>query len=107
VLWAGYDLATRTALPTDWRIWAVMALVGLIGTLVGHALFVIAVRTIRPSAAGIVATAEPIFAGLIAFAVLGDRLEPLQAVGAAIVVSGIVTVQLSAREPVMAEAVLQ
>jgi len=107
VLWAGYDLATRTALPTDWRIWAVMALVGLVGTLVGHALFVIAVRTIRPSAAGIVATAEPIFAGLIAFAVLGDRLEPLQLVGAAIVISGIVTVQLSAREPVMAEAVLQ
>jgi DME family drug/metabolite transporter len=107
LLWAGYDLLSRTPLPSDWRIWAVMALVGLIGTLVGHALFVIAVRTIRPSAAGIVATAEPVFAGLIAFVVLGDRLEPLQLMGAAIVIAGIVTVQLSTREPAVAAAVLQ
>src|SRR5437763_11243733 len=76
LLWVGYDVVTRTGLPADWRIWAVMALVGLVGTLVGHALFVMALRTIRPSSAGIVATAEPIFAGLIAYVAFADRLEP-------------------------------
>ena len=106
VLWAGYDLLTATALPSDWRVWAVMALVGLIGTLVGHALFVVAVRTIRPSTAGIIATAEPVFAGLIAFIAFGDRLEPLQLFGAAVIIGGIAIVQLGAREPEPAVAAI-
>ena len=93
VLWAAYDLATHVSLPGDWRIWGVMALVGLVGTVVGHALFVMAVRTIRPSSAGIVSTAEPVFAGIIAFFVLGDRLQPLQIAGALVIIAGIVTVQ--------------
>jgi len=70
-----------------------MAVVGLIGTLAAHGLFVWALRTIRPSSAGIVSTAEPVFAGLIAFLVLGDRLQPLQVLGAAVIVAGIIIVQ--------------
>lgn len=93
LMWTAYDLVTRTPLPREPQIWLAMALIGLLGTLVAHGLFVLALRTIRPSSAGIVSTAEPVFAGLIAFLLLGDRLEPLQVVGAAIVVAGIVTVQ--------------
>ena len=70
-----------------------MALVGLIGTLTAHGLFVWALRTIRPSSAGIVSTAEPVFAGLIAFLILGDQLQPLQVAGAAVIVAGIIIVQ--------------
>jgi DME family drug/metabolite transporter len=99
LLWAGFDAVTGTALPADWRIWAVMGLLGLIGTLVAHGLFVMALRTIRPSSAGIVATAEPVFAGLIAFLVLGDRLQPLQVLGAAVIVAGIITVQAGSHDP--------
>ena len=93
LLWAAFDVISSTRLPTDWRIWAVMALLGLIGTLAAHGLFVLALRTIRPSSAGIVATAEPVFAGLIAFLVLGDRLQLLQVFGAAVIVAGIIAVQ--------------
>ncbi len=93
LLWAVFDVATDTALPADWRIWVVMGLLGLIGTLLAHGLFVMALRTIRPSAAGIVATAEPVFAGLIAFLVFGDKLQPLQLLGAGVIVAGIITVQ--------------
>ncbi len=93
LLWAAFDVVSGIRLPADWRVWAVMALLGLLGTLVAHALFVLALRTIRPSSAGIVATAEPVFAGLIAFFVLGDRLQPLQVLGAAVIVAGIITVQ--------------
>ena len=93
IMWAVFDLVSGTALPPDWRIWVVMALVGLIGTLAAHGLFVWALRTIRPSSAGIVSTAEPVFAGLIAFLVLGDRLQPLQVFGAAVIVAGIIIVQ--------------
>lgn len=107
LLWIGFDAVTGTAPPSDWRIWGVMALVGLVGTLVPHALFVMALRTIRPSSAGIVATAEPVFAGLIAFLVLGDRLQLLQVAGAAVIVAGIITVQAGNREDPIAAPVLQ
>ena len=107
LLWAGFDLATGTAPPVDWRIWAVMALLGLAGTLLPHGLFIMALRTIRPSSAGIVATAEPVFAGAIAYLAFGDRLQPLQLMGAAIIIAGIVIVQAATPEPVMATAPLQ
>jgi drug/metabolite transporter (DMT)-like permease len=97
LLWAAFDVVSGTHLPSDWRVWAVMALLGLLGTLVAHGLFVLALRTIRPSSAGIVATAEPVFAGLIAFFVLGDRLQPLQVLGAAVIVAGIITVQAGSK----------
>lgn len=100
VMWAVYDLALRPPLPTQAGVWAAMALVGLFGTLVAHGLFVLALRTIRPSRAGIVGTAEPVFAGLIAFLVFRDGLQPLQLLGAAVVIGGIVLVQLGGDEVV-------
>jgi drug/metabolite transporter (DMT)-like permease len=106
VLWLAYDAITLSAPPTGWKVWAVMALVGLFGTLIGHALFVIALRTIRPSLAGIVATAEPVFAGLIAWLFLADHLQALQIVGAAVILSGIVMVQLLTRQPVIGAPVM-
>ena len=107
LLWAGFDIVTGTAPPVDWRIWVVMALLGLIGTLLPHGLFVMALRTIRPSSAGIVATAEPVFAGVIALLAFGDQLQPLQLIGAAIIIAGIIIVQATTSEPVMATAPLQ
>jgi drug/metabolite transporter (DMT)-like permease len=107
LLWAGFDIVSGTALPSDWRVWAVMALLGLLGTLVAHGLFVWALRTIRPSTAGIISTAEPVFAGLIAFLVLGDRLQPLQVAGAALIVAGIITVQAGSHDAALAAPPIQ
>jgi drug/metabolite transporter (DMT)-like permease len=106
-MWALFDVAAQTSLPADWRIWLAMALIGLIGTLVPHGLFVLALRTIRPSSAGIVATAEPVFAGLIAFIFLGDRLEPLQVLGAAVIVAGIIAVQAGSTELAVSTPAIQ
>ena len=97
VLWAVFDAVSGTALPADLRVWAVMALLGLVGTLLAHGLFVMALRSIRPSVAGIIATAEPVFAGLIAYLVLSDRLQPLQILGAAVIIAGIIAVQAGNR----------
>jgi drug/metabolite transporter (DMT)-like permease len=107
LLWAAFDVVSGTHLPSDWRVWAVMALLGLLGTLVAHGLFVLALRTIRPSSAGIVATAEPVFAGLIAFFVLGDRLQPLQVLGAAVIVAGIITVQAGSKDAALTAPPIQ
>ncbi|HVS05031.1 MAG TPA: DMT family transporter [Candidatus Dormibacteraeota bacterium] len=45
LLWAAFDVVSGTHLPTNWRIWVAMALLGLVGTLVAYGLFVLAVRT--------------------------------------------------------------
>lgn len=98
-VWMLYDLALRPALPTSLAVWGAMALIGLLGTLVPFGLEVAALRTLRPSLVGIVATAEPVFAGLIAFFVLKDVLEAPQVLGAVVVLGGIVVVQLGTDEP--------
>lgn len=107
VLWVAFDAISGNAPPADWRIWVVMALVGLAGTLLAHGLFVLALRSIRPSSAGIVATAEPVFAGLIAFFIFADRLQPLQVLGAAVIVGGIITVQAGGQDAAVTAPVLQ
>lgn len=107
LLWAVFDTLTGTAVPANWRIWVVMGIVGLLGTLAAHGLFVLALRTIRPSSAGIVATAEPVFAGLIAFLILGDRLQPLQVLGAAVIVAGIIIVLAASKDAAIAAGPIQ
>jgi drug/metabolite transporter (DMT)-like permease len=76
-----------------------MAVIGLVSTLLPFGLEVAALQMLRPSLVGIVATAEPVFAGLIAFFLLRDVLELPQVAGAALVLAGTVVVQLGAGEP--------
>jgi drug/metabolite transporter (DMT)-like permease len=70
--------------------------VGLLGTLLPFALAVGAVRVISAATAGIAATAEPVFAAAFAWLLLGQRLNPAQLAGAALVVAGVVLAQLAA-----------
>ncbi len=93
LLWVVIDLVARPALPRRVDIWITMALIGLFGTLLPFGLQVTALRVLRPSVVGIFATAEPVFAGIIAFLVFKDALEPLQLLGAAVVCVGIVLAQ--------------
>ena len=98
LMWTAYDLMARPPLPRDPSIWAAMAVIGLLGTLAPFGLIVTALQHLRPSHAGIVASSEPVFAGVIAFLLLRDGMEPLQLLGAAIVFSGVVLVQLRSDE---------
>ena len=93
LLWVLIDLIAHPALPRRIDVWVTMALIGLLGTLLPFGLQVTALRVLRPSVVGIFATAEPVFAGIIAFLVFKDVLEPLQVLGAAIVCAGIVLAQ--------------
>jgi drug/metabolite transporter (DMT)-like permease len=75
---------------------AAVAGVGLLGTLLPFALAVAAVRVIGATTAGIAATSEPVFAVVFAWLLLGQRLNPAQLAGAALVVAGVVVAQLAA-----------
>ena len=74
-----------------WRIVAI----GLLGTLLPFALTVVAVRWISSAVAGIATTAEPVLAAILAWLILNQTLTLPQIVGAALVVAGVLTAQLT------------
>ena len=97
------------ALPTDspmagfppLPVWAVVLWGVLLGTIAPFLLVLGSLRRIGAQRAGIVATTEPLWAGLIAIFVLSETLTWLQALGGVVVVAGIVTAETSRRSSVV------
>jgi drug/metabolite transporter (DMT)-like permease len=105
LLWGFLVAVAIWAVVVPWWSWPVGVLadpgvaaavlgVGLVGTLLPFALAVGAVRVVS---AAIAATSEPVFAVAFAWVLLGQRLNPAQLAGAALVVAGVVLAQLASR----------
>jgi drug/metabolite transporter (DMT)-like permease len=80
---------------TDYHlpVWALMAFLIVIGTVVPFFLVVSALRHLPATRVGIIAMLEPIVATIVAWAWLNESFGALQLVGAAIVLTGIVLAQ--------------
>jgi drug/metabolite transporter (DMT)-like permease len=78
-------------------IWGIVLWGVLLGTIAPFLLVLGSLRRIGAQRAGIVATTEPLWAGLIAIIVLGETLNWIQALGASIVVVGVVLAETSRR----------
>ena len=87
--------------------WGWMFYISLVGTLLPFGLFFVGVNHIRSTRAAITATLEPISAGFIAYLFLGESLEPLQILGAALVVAAIVLLQLRREHDQLAPATIR
>ena len=74
-------------------VWALLAGVVLIGTIVPFLLLVGALRHIPATRAGVTAMFEPVAGALVAWAWLGESLTTTQLVGGAIVLTGILLAQ--------------
>jgi drug/metabolite transporter (DMT)-like permease len=74
-------------------VWALMAFLIVIGTIVPFFLLVSALRHLTATRVGIIAMLEPVGATIVAWAWLNESLGTLQLVGAAIVLSAIVLAQ--------------
>ena len=79
-------------------VWALVAYIVVFGTIVPFLLMVSALHYVSPARATIVAMAEPVLAGLAAWAWLGEELGPGQIIGGILVLAGIVLAQ-TARTP--------
>jgi drug/metabolite transporter (DMT)-like permease len=77
-------------------IWALMAWMVVLGTIVPFALVVAALQRISATRAGITAMLEPVLAIIVAWAWLGESLDPVQVSGAAVTLAG-VSLALSSR----------
>lgn len=78
----------------DWTQWAGLLYIVVMGTIVPFGLYFVGINFIRSTRAMITATLEPICAGFMAYFALGEKLEPLQLAGAAMVIGAIVLLQL-------------
>jgi len=92
------DRVTDGVLPFHAPLWILVAFVVLIGTAAPFGLVLVAIRHIGPTRAGLIGTAEPPMAGIIAWVVLGQTLHGVQVLGAAVVLAAIVIAE-TARRP--------
>jgi drug/metabolite transporter (DMT)-like permease len=76
-------------------VWALMLWMVVLGTIVPFALVVAALRHISATRAGITAMLEPVLAIVVAWAWLGESLDPTQLSGAAVTLAGISLAQTS------------
>ena len=74
-------------------VWALMAFLIVVGTIVPFFLLVSALRHLPATRVGIIAMLEPVGATIVAWAWLNESLGALQLVGAAVVLIGIVLAQ--------------
>ncbi len=82
---SGFEVLTRE--PTAWIFLFALALGPTLGAL---AIYNAGLRIVPASNASLVATVEPVVASVLAFFILGERLEPLQLLGGAVVIGAAV-----------------
>ena len=74
-------------------VWALVLWVVVLGSIVPFSLIVAALRHVSATRVGIAAMLEPVVATIVAWAWLRETLSPVQLVGAAVVLAGIVLAQ--------------
>ena len=77
----------------DLGMWGAFLAVATVGTVVPFGLFISGLRYLPPTQASIVSMLEPVVAAVVAYAVLGETMNPLQILGGGLVLVGVVMVQ--------------
>ena len=77
--------------------WSLVGWVITLGTVVPFTLTLMALGALGATRTGLVATTEPVFAGIVAWIVLGESLDPVQLFGAAVIMAGILLAETSRR----------
>lgn len=105
LFWAVELPLTGRGIPTlDPATWGGVAALSVGSILIPYLLFFGGVKRIGPTQAVVCATLEPVVAIVSAAVVLGERLEPPQIAGAAVVIAAIAALQIARTEPSPAEA---
>jgi drug/metabolite transporter (DMT)-like permease len=88
-------------------VWAWILYIAILGTLVPFGLYLEGVNLIRATRASITATLEPITAGLLAYAFLGEKMAPWQLLGAFLVIVSVIMLQLDRQKDAKAPAAMR
>lgn len=105
-----HDLARSVALPgplpdASVPAWLLVGWVIVLGTVVPYGLILLALRSLGAARTGLLGMAEPVLAALVAYVVLAEALSPVQLLGGAVVLTGIVLAETARTPPAVAEVV--
>ncbi len=82
--WQNYDLST----------WAFFLYLATVATVLPFGLFLVSLRYLEPSRSSLTSTLEPLVAAVVAWIWLGEKMEPIQIMGGAAVLGGVLLLQL-------------
>lgn len=94
LVWSAYAGITGQ-LPLDWTLprLALMAGLALIGTTIPVLAFILGLRLVGASRAAILSTVEPASTVLLAVIILGEKANPIQYVGGALILASVVVLE--------------
>ncbi len=78
---------------TEFRWWLTVVYIIFFGTIIPFGFFFMGIEHLRATRASIVATLEPISAGILSFIILGEVLTPWQVFGGFLVITAIIIIQ--------------
>ena len=97
---AGHIPGAATRLPDffwlgkAWIGWLLLFLLSAGPTLCGFGLYNVALTYLPSSVANLIATLEPVFTAIIAYLLLGERLNGIQIVGSLLILGGVVFLRI-------------
>jgi drug/metabolite transporter (DMT)-like permease len=102
-------LSPMNLLTMGWNAtsWTLIFLSSSFGTVLSFGLFASGINLLRSTRATIIATIEPIAAGLIAYLFLGERLQGLQILGGLAVLIAVVLIQWEKEQDELAPAMIK
>jgi drug/metabolite transporter (DMT)-like permease len=80
--------------PTNMMTWLLLIGLGIISTALPILLTILAIQAIGATQTSIVSTAEPILAMSLAFILLGETIVPIQWLGAAFIITGVIILEI-------------
>jgi drug/metabolite transporter (DMT)-like permease len=86
----GWQAAQGSALPNGTAAWLAIGFIAIFSSALAHAMWVRGVAAIGPSRAGVFIHLMPVFGAVLAITFLGERLAAYHAIGAALVLCGVV-----------------
>lgn len=86
----GWEIALGSGLPTAPAAWAAIGFVAVFSSAIAHAMWVRGVASIGPNRASVFIHLMPLFGAVLAITFLGEELAPYHAIGAALVLCGVV-----------------
>ena len=97
LVWAG--VAGDLAVPSSSEVWVALAITSVVASAGAFLIQTRAQREVSPTRTAVIITMEPVFAGLFAFLVAGERLGGRGWLGAGLILAGMLIAELGGRAP--------
>ena len=85
-------------LGSAWKGWLALLLLAAGPTLLGYGTYNLALKDLPSSIVNLIVTSEPVFTTVIAFLLLGERMNGSQILGSGLILSGVVLMRLNLRK---------